>query len=235
MNGLIRKAGLFTLGALLLASMAAAGVPNGTNSTIDAGVVLGCASTGAGAPNGVEAIDVADPAILKTWTIRDGNNVAVPNVLVCIDFSACTANQFRLCSYQTGGGLGTTVNCTAKTVCATTDGLGQVTFAVLGHISTGGPQTNGACAQVTSLGQNLRLVRVAGYDQGVGGMDPGDVTRVLGDSFAYTSTAGADYRMRSDFDGDGTVGPGDVAYALARSFQTTSTGTGAFSCSTPCP
>jgi hypothetical protein len=226
MNSLIRKAGLFTLGALFLASMAVAGLPNGTNSSIGTGLALGGGSTAGGSPDGVDGIDVVDPATARTFTIRDGNNVAVPNVLVIIDFSACTTGEFRLCGTQTGSGM--TINCGARTISGTTDGLGQVTFRVAGH-SVGSPAVNTPCASVSSLGQPLGTLRLAAYDDGSNGVNFGDEGRFLADLKAYI-TLPANYRMRSDFDGDGDVDFGDEGAFLAVLQSTLSTGTSAFSC-----
>jgi hypothetical protein len=223
MNSLIRKAGLFTLGALLLASMAVAGVPNGTNSSIGSGIPLVGGSTAGGSAEGIE---VADPAGARTFVIRDGNNVAVPNVVVIIDFSTCTTGEFRLCGTQTGTGM--TINCGLRTISGTTDGLGQVTFRVSGH-SVGSPAVNTPCATVSSLGNGLGSLRLSSYDDGVGGVSPTDVARVLSDRLAYILNV-ANYRMRSDFDGDGDVDPTDVASMLADRLSTILTGAAAFSC-----
>jgi hypothetical protein len=226
MNGLIRKAGFFSLGALFLAGMAAAGVPQAANSTLTPGIGLGAANSAAGAPNGVdEAIETVSPAGERTFTIRDANNIAVTNVAVTIDFSACTTGEFRLCGTQTGAGI--TIDCTARTISATTDGLGQVTFRVAGR-SNGTPALNTACASVSSLGQPLGTLRVSAFDDGVGSSG-GWIGRVLTDRQAYIASS-ANYRMRSDFDGDADVDGGDVGAALTERQATISTGQGAFSC-----
>jgi hypothetical protein len=223
MNGLIRKAGLFTLGALLLASMAVAGVPNATNSTLTLGLPLCGGSTAGGSAEGVE---VVDPAGARTFTIRDGNNVAVPNVVVTIDFSTCTTGEFRLCGTQTGTGM--TINCAARTISGTTNGLGQVTFNVSGH-TVGSPAVNTPCAVVTSLAQNLGTLRLSAFDDGSGGVTGGDVGRVLSDRAAYIASTG-NYRMRSDFDGDADVDGADVGGMLSVRAATITSSTQAFSC-----
>lgn len=223
MNSLIRKAGLFTLGALFLASMAVAGLPNGTNSTLTLGLPLCGGSTSGGSPDG---IDVVDPSQGRTFTIRDGNNVAVPNVLVIIDFSTCTTGEFRLCGTQTGTGM--TISCGARTISGTTDGLGQVTFRVAGH-SVGSPAVNTPCASVSSLGQPLGTLRLSAFDDGSGGVTGGDVGRVLSDRIAYIAST-ANYRQRSDYDGDADVDGADVGAMLSVRVATIGSGTQGFSC-----
>jgi hypothetical protein len=227
MNGLIRKAGLFTLGALFLAGVAAAGVPQAGNSSIGTGIPLGAGSTSGGVQGDVDnGIEVVSPAAARTFTIRDANNIAVTNVAVTIDFSACTTGEFRLCGTQTGAGI--TIDCTARTITATTNGLGQVTFAVAGH-SNGTPALNTPCATVSSLGQPLGTLRVSAYDDGSGGITGSDLGRVLSDRSAYIAST-ANYRMRSDFDGDGDVDGGDLGAMLSERAATIATGQGAFSC-----
>jgi hypothetical protein len=225
MNGLIRKAGLFTLGALLLASMAVAGVPNMTNSSVGTGIPLGVSTTAGGSPDGVESQPV-HPSLNRTFTIRDGNNVAVPNVVVTIDFSGCTTGEFRLCGTQTATGV--TINCGARTVSATTDGLGQVTFAVAGQ-TTGITTVNGPCAVVTSLAQTLGTLRVSAVDDGTAHIGGSDVGRVLSDRAAYIANA-ANYRMRSDFDSDADVDGPDVGAILTLRAADIASGVGFFSC-----
>jgi hypothetical protein len=250
MNSLIRKAGLFTLGALLLASMAVAGIPNG--STSDFGPTPGAmsfvgASSAAGSPAGTEGIDVTDPAGLETWTIRDGNSVAVPNVLVVIDFSGCPGLHF--CTVQNHPGM--TLNCTLRTITATTNGLGQVSFNVVGYAENPGgglgPGPSAPCANVTSLGQPLKSLVMSAYDQGpgTGGVNPADGSLVDADRFAWIQTAcvgpgplpaGCVYHTRSDFNGDGSQNPADRSLWSALRVATIQTGTSAFSCSAlSCP
>jgi len=245
MNGLIRKAGVFTLGALLLASMAVAGVPSSNNSTLPTGITLSGASTVGGSPDGVES---SSSFAAKTFTIRDGNNVAVPNVAVVIDFSACT--KFKICSVQTQSPT-VTVNCAAATVSAVTNSLGQVTISVVGRYDTDPgvsplpaspcPVSQAPCATVTSLGQPLGSLHLASYDDGASGVNPGDVSRVLADRVCYNGGAScavpapALFR-RSDLDYNCTVDPADISLMLAALQDKNLTGSSAFSCSGPhCP
>jgi hypothetical protein len=225
MNGLIRKAGLFTLGALLLASMAVAGVPNMTNSSVGTSFPLGVSSTSGGSPDGIESQPV-HPSLNRTFTIRDGNNVAVPNVVVTIDFSGCTTGEFRLCGTQTASGV--TINCGARTVSATTDGLGQVTFAVAGH-TNGATTVNGPCAVVSSLAQTLGTLRLSAFDDGTNHISGADVGRALTDRAAYIANT-ANYKMRPDFDGDADVDGADVGSMLTLRNADIVSGVGFFSC-----
>jgi hypothetical protein len=225
MNGLIRKAGLFTLGALFLAGVAAAGVPQQANSTLTPGITLAGGTTAGGSPGDVDnSIESVSPSGQRTFTIRDANNIAVTNVAVTIDFSACTVGQFRLCGTQTGTGI--TIDCTARTITATTNGLGQVTFAVAGH-ATGASTPNTPCATVTSLGQPLGTLRVGAFDDGSSGVTVGDIGRVLSDRSAFL---GATYNMRSDLDNDGDIDVGDIGAILnERALALAGTGS-TFSC-----
>jgi hypothetical protein len=72
-------------------------------------------------------------------SMRDANNVAMPGVVVTLDFSA---TGMKLYAVQDAG---TTVDCAARTVSRTTDALGRVNFA----LRVGGFA-------------NARLVRVSG-------------------------------------------------------------------------
>jgi hypothetical protein len=198
------------------------------NSTLTPGIPLVGGTTIAGSPGDVDnSIETASPAGDRTFTIRDANNIAVTNTAVTIDFSTCTTGEFRLCGTQTGAGI--TIDCTARTITATTNGLGQVTFRVAGHTTGAGTGPNTPCATVTSLGQNLGTLKVAAYDDGSGGVTVGDLGRVATDRAQYVIST-ANYRQRSDFDSDSDVDVGDLgAMATERAAAVAGTGS-AFSC-----
>jgi hypothetical protein len=203
MTGLVRRATLITAAGLLAAAAASAGVPSLGNSTVGAGIILG----------GQNASGTADVHVAKTITVRDAANNPVPNSVVVITFSTCTANDIRLCSVQNAGMF---VNCGAKSVSATTNASGIATFTIIGgainNPPPGGlPQPAGVgagCATVTADGVNFGNLTVAAADQndtgGVNVIDTGD----------YNNDRFNAYRGRSDFDGNGVVNVLDTSTFL---------------------
>lgn len=209
MTGLIRKATLLTVCGLLAASAALAGIPSAGTSSLD---------DGAGPePNGLVLVGTTNPPDAKghkTIVVRDGAGVVVAGVQVTINLSGCTG--LRLCSVQ--GHPGVTVNCGDKTVSATTNSLGQVTFRVVGgtNNTVNGTPSNGttACASVAAGGVPLGTYRVGFIDQdNVNGVNVTDLGRFVADFFDATP-----YQQRSDYDGDGDNDVTDLSFLVGAIF-----------------
>jgi hypothetical protein len=209
MNGLIRKATLLTVGGLLVAGAAGAGVPSNANSTQPAGLLL------------VGYWNPPDPRGTFTYTIRDANNVAVgAGVTVVFNFSACT--DVRLCSTETTGNTPFVISGAAKTITTSTDGLGQVTMTIVGGGNSGGTPRPGpytpagqACVTVTAGGQPLNAKNVATLDESTsGGANGPDLTVWLADFGAYAGGVGP-YRGRSDFNLSGAIDGPDLTMYLS--------------------
>jgi hypothetical protein len=220
MNGLIRKATLLSLGVMTAAGVGNAGTPNSTNSTQPPGILL------------VGYYNPPDSRGTFTYTIRDGNNVAVPNTPVVINFTACT--DVRLCSTQgTPPAAPTAWNDAANTLTVTTDGLGQVTLTLVGAGNNGGtPRAVNDCATVTAGGQAMNALAIATLDQSnSGGANGADRTIWLSDFAAYAGGAGT-LRERSDYDRNHIInGADDVFFKAAFAEAGGGLGTGsALSC-----
>ena len=210
MTGLVRNAMLLTVGGLLAASAAMAGVPSATNSSTPACVPL--VGNLAGVP------DATAGAI--SITVRDLANVPMANASVVIDLIGCT--DLSICSDQLD--LAATVNCGSKTTRKFTDALGVVSFTVLGGSNGSGLATTLAGgAKIYANGTLLASLTAYAYDlDGTSGVGAGDLSAWLGDfgsGFAYG---------RSDFDCSGGVGAGDLSFWLTEF----GAGTSAASCPT---
>ncbi len=208
MTGLVRKATLLSLCGLLVAGVAMAGVPSSGTSTIPA--CIGLVGT-----NGT----ITDGSKLVTVTVRDIANNAVANSVVKIDFSGCVDIKIGNQASQLFAGL--TVNCTNKTISATTNATGVALFRLVGSATnpTGGnlPKSLSGCASISADNQPLGTVTVNAYNEdnstgggpgsGVGG---NDLASWKGDFF----TAGNPYFGRSDFDCNLAIGGNDLSVWL---------------------
>jgi hypothetical protein len=203
MTGLVRKATLLTAAGLLAASAAMAGVPSAANSNVPSCVSL--VGSAAGVPDALGTFTV---------TVRDLANNPLSGASVVVDLSACL--ELSLCNDQLDANA--LVNCASKTTRKFTDGLGQVTFTVLG----GGtfipvPPPGFAKPASTFIGggrifANGTLIgspTVAAYNlDGQLGVAGGDLAVFLTD-FASGQPYG-----RSDFDCNGAIGGGDLSFWL---------------------
>ncbi len=218
MTGLIRKATLLAVGALLVAGVAAAGVPNSATSTVPPVLFV--------KGNGAEGTSI------MVFTIKDANSVAVANAPVVINFAACY-DQMKLCNAQ---GAGLTVDCTAKTVTGTTDGVGQVTFRLAGAPVTGViPTTPVACASLVVGGQPFPNLQASAYNVSLlvgntaGGVDAGDlasmICKILG-----VNCPGA-YDAGFDVDRNGALSAADLSFTISCLLD----GSGVANCATLCP
>lgn len=209
MSNLVRKATLLTAGALLLAVVANAGVPNGSTSTKPAGVLA------------VGYYNPPDARGSFTYTIKDGAGVSVgAGINVVIDFTNCT--DFTICATQTTGG-----SVVGNVLTATTNGLGQVTCDVVGKGNGAGPaRATTLCATVTAGGQPFPNISVATLDRsGVNGAaDGADLANWVLDFVAFQVSA--IYRGRSDFTFNNAVGGEDLALWVAAFVEANTAGTG---------
>jgi hypothetical protein len=196
MTGLVRKATLLCVVGVLLAGAAMAGVPNATLSTKPGQIKL----TGYSNP--------VDNCGKATYTIRDANNTAVAGALVTLNFSACPDIRIS----QTVAGPGMTINCTAKTVSGTTDGLGNLDVYVVGASSDygipGPPARAYACVTVTAEGTPFPAINAVAFDlDGVNGAGFAADLSTLNDDFVRFQLVAP----RSDYNGDGQTGAADLS------------------------
>jgi hypothetical protein len=225
MTRLVHKAALLTVCSLFGAGVAMACVPIVSNSVIGTGITL-VGTTGG----------VADIRGQKVIIVKDAGGTPVPNSTVVIDFSACTAQDIRLCSIQSQPGMG--VSCNDHTVVAVTDGTGTATFDVVGGAINSGGGVPGAPAP--GYGMGGAIVRADGVllgsldvgapdENNVSGVDSADLGLWLNDRFTIISQA--TYRGRSDLNGTGTVDSADLGQWLKFHFGGGST----ISCGLVCP
>ena len=194
MTGLVRKATLLTAAGLLAASAAMAGVPSAANSTVPACISI------VGSAAGV-------PDVLGTFsiTVRDLANNPLSGASVVIDLSNC--GDLALCEDQLDANA--LVTCGAKTTRKFTDGLGQVTFIVLGGGNGTPASTLLGGGRIFANGTLIGSPTVSAYNlDGVLGIGGSDLALFLGD-FASGQNFG-----RSDFDCSANIGGGDLSFWL---------------------
>ena len=152
-----------------------------------------------------------DPRAEFTVIVRDFNRVPEQGSNLVLDFSNCP--DIRVCADQRDPSV--VVDCVASTVGAISGADGGATFRVLGFaVNTGAsPGSIGPSLEVYADGIWLKTVRVAALDQnGVGGVDPMDLSLLLADHFSGQSFA------RSDYDGNGALDSNDLSLWLAAFF-----------------
>ena len=183
MTGLVRKATLLTVCGLMLAGAAMAGQPSPGNSTLAPQVHTYDGFTSTSPQDGGNGIQThTDFCSTTPFTIRDGNNLAVPNALVVIDLSGCAAGAIKLCTNQDDAGI--TIDCTAKTASKSADPSGVVVFNLRATGSAGNASLP-VCAAIYANGFPMGTITLAvhRYDLDntgtVGGFDGSlEVTRI---------------------------------------------------------
>jgi len=124
MTGLVRKATLFGVCAVLAASTALANVPDLTNSTVPAYIyVTGTLQNGAN----------ADPFGRTTIVLRDFSNNPISGAVVEINFRA--ACDINLCTFVTAADVAdysTSINCDSSIVRGITNAAGEFKFSIVG-------------------------------------------------------------------------------------------------------
>ena len=212
MTGLVRKATLLTAAGLLAASAAMAGVPSAANSTTPACISLVGSLSG-----------VPDGAGQFTVTVRDLANNPLNGASVVIDLSGCA--DLNICNDQLDANA--TVNCGAKTTRKFTNGLGSVSFIVLGGSNGAGNATtllNGG--RVFANGTLIGSPTVSAFDlDGSAGVGANDLSAWLTD-FGSGQNFG-----RSDYDCSNNIGANDLSLWLTEFGN----GTSASSCTLACP
>jgi hypothetical protein len=210
MTGLVRKATLLTAAGLLAASAAMAGVPSAANSTTPSCVPL--VGSSAGVPDAFGTITVV---------VRDLANNPLSGASVVVDISGCT--ELALCDDQLDANA--LVVCASQTTRKFTDGLGSVSFIVLGG-GSGPAATLLGGGKIFANGTLIASPTVNAYDEnGIGGLGAADLSAFLGD-FASGNPFG-----RSDFDCSGALGAADLSKWLTLFAGGTSTA----SCGSQCP
>lgn len=212
MTGLVRKATLLSVCALLGAGAALADPPDAPNYS-EGGIIRLVGRNSAGT--------VVDPAGDYTVVIRDNANNPIVNSSVVLDFSVCGSFDIRLADSQIYPGV--TLDCPTKSVRGLTDLTGTVIFRVMGGAQNDGGAVGNLspCARVFADGILLKdpvttggtgNVKVAAYDEnGTGGLTPLDLSAWTGDFFCPC----ASYFVRSDFDGNGALSPIDLSNQTA--------------------
>jgi hypothetical protein len=210
MTGLVRKATLLTAAGLLAASAAMAGVPSAANSNVPGCVPL--VGSTAGVPDGNGTFIVI---------VRDLANNPLSGASVVVDLSG--TSELALCDDQLDANA--LVVCASKTTRKFTDGLGSVTFTVLGG-GAGPAATLIGGGKIFANGTLIGSPTVNAYDlNGIGGLGAADLSTFLAD-FASGNPYG-----RSDFDCSSTLGAADLSKWLA---VFSGGGSGA-SCAVQCP
>jgi hypothetical protein len=196
MTGLVRKATLLTFIGLLVASAALAGVPSPGNSTKPPCIRYIGTKLGA-----------ADPAGQFSVTVRDLANTVVANSNVVVDFSGCPDSHAGDQANQVFAGL--TVDPTAKTVRALSNGVGVATFRIVGGVTAiRNPFAGAGCAKIYADGVLLGSVTVEAFDQdGAAGVALGDLSLWAIDYYTPLSP----YFGRSDYDCSLGIGLPDLS------------------------
>ena len=211
MTGLVRKATLLTAAGLLAASAAIAGVPSAANSTVPACISL--VGNAAGVP---------DAAGTFTVIVRDLANNPLSGASVVVDLSGCS--ELAICEDQLD--VDALVTCGAKTTRKFTDGLGSVTFTVLGGGNGLPAATLLGGGKIFANGTLIGSPTVSAYDlNGSAGIGAADLSAWLGD-LASTINYG-----RSDYNCNGSLGAADLSAWLT----VLAGGGSTASCVTACP
>jgi hypothetical protein len=203
MTGLVRKATLFGVCALLAASAALANVPDPATSTAPAfaycgGYVITLGPDQALPGDGTLAGPIVDPLHPYVVTVKDFSGLPVANTQVCVhlpcDINLCTdpiAGQTVTCPGPNGG----------STVCAMTNVAGAATFYITGaakHNVIVNPCVFPGVCIFAGGGENSTLITVDGY---VG-------------TFKTTTTVCIDQNGSSGAAGANDVTAADVSFAL---------------------
>ncbi len=209
-------ASLVTAAALAIPAMGLADLPCGPDC-----VSMPCQVNLVGATGG-EADAVSEFSIV----VRDLAQNPIANSIVLIDFAACP--DLRIAAQQPFSGV--TANCggSVGAVSAITDATGIATFRIVGgarNLTGGVPGAGFRCARVYADGVLVGTLNVGAFDQnGVGGVNPVDVSVWLMDFFTGT------YVGRSDFDCNQTLSPVDLSRLLSVSIAGGSTSSAAAYC-----
>ena len=212
MTGLVRKATLLTVGGLLLAGAAMAGIPSSANSTI---------------PTCITVMDGSVPALcggpLALFTIKDANNNAVGSVTIVLDFTTCSPDaSVDECNAQPDPTIGSTgvIEGPFETLAYTADLSGQLCTSVIGSGTNVTPLASGrpVCCKIYAASQFMgtATVTVVRYDLSGDGLVGG-----LDGSLWVSDFFNANYNSRADYDCSGTIGGLDGSLWVASFFTWT--------------
>jgi len=192
MTGMVRKALLIAAGFAVVASVASAGIPDASTSTVDAGGAAVGTNSGAltAQSGGSPGFDV---------TVRDITNAPLAGVTVTLNY---TASGMKVYTTQNAG---TTVNCPAKAISRVTNGAGAVVF---------GPRTglynNANTVEVSANGVVLGNVKGRSTD-----IDGQLGQTALGDLSLFAAAYNTP-NQQTDFDvSGGNTGLGDLSIFAA--------------------
>jgi len=215
---LASKATLLSAVALVIAGAALAGVPNATNSTINAApngprmVLMGTNGTPVGPAFGgvtAQAACTANGVMLggfdaKVITVRDAANNPVANSVVTLNYNACYAGFPTNAAMLSVNQCGSSMTLSGRTVSGTTNASGVVIFRVAGggvHPGPPGqaPEPTLNCISVTADGVPLGTLSPAFFDHN------GDKI-INGQDFGlFQNDLTGSYRARSDYTQDGLI------------------------------
>ena len=212
MTGLVRKATLLTVGGLLFAGAALAGIPSSANSTI---------------PTCITIMDGKVPAVCSSpsavFTIKDANNNAVSSVTIVLDFTTCSPDAgVEECDAQPDPTIGSAgvIEGPAETLAYTADLSGQLCTSVVGTGTNVTPLASGrpVCCKIYAASQFMgtATVTVVKYDLTGDGLVSG-----LDGAFWVADFFSANYNSRADYDCTGTIGGVDGALWVASFFTWT--------------
>jgi len=178
---------------------------------------------------GTTASGTADSHGTFSMVVRDSAHNLLPGVDVSIDFSACF--DIHVATVQPDPAVTVTCSNGATVVHKKTDANGAVTFSLVGSARLQGPHEPGAgfkCATLRISGNACdgASVNVGAYDlNGVGGVNPADISLIINDSLDYAGHGV--YVGRSDYNCTNSVNPADIAalIAVSLSFQSLNSGT----------
>ena len=210
MTGLVRKATLLSVGGLLIAGAAMAGLPNAANSDIPASISIFD-----------DNADVSASLPDQRLVIRDENNIPVPNATVVFDFttgasanrgvgiqSNCPDASVEICLVQPSpyvGQPGATVG-PGEVITFVTDANGELFVTIIGSGINVTPDPAGrpVCAHIYagSVAMGTVIVTMTTYN-----LEP-DAELNFFDGSRWLDDEGADpptYNSRSDYQGDGDV------------------------------
>lgn len=207
MTGTIQKATLLVACGLFIASIAAAGVPSPTNSTMNTRINLVGYNAAATDPN--NAADSVATGAKFTVTVRDLANNAIAGSNVVIDFSAANTD-FQVATTQPYHSE--VVTCATNQVSNFSNASGVVTFVVVGGNRATGAVHAPNSGKVYADGVLLGNIGIGVYDRdGANGVKLADLGYFAGDYFSV-----AHNQDRSDYDGNGSVALADLgAFASA--------------------
>src|SRR5262245_24297700 len=212
MTGLVRKATLLTAAGMLIATAAMAGIPSPINSTTPDCISL--VGSLAGTPDAAGQINII---------VRDVANTPMAGASVVIDLAACL--DLSICDDQLDANA--LVNCGAKTTRKFTDGVGAVSFIVLGGSNGSGNAwtlLNGG--RIFANGVLIKGPTISAFDlDGGSGVGANDLSAWLAD-FGSGQPFG-----RADYDCSGGIGANDLSIWLVEFGG----GASASSCAVACP